>query len=516
MTKNKALGLVFHVLIALAMVTFIASCAREEAEEIGKGQDVGTLVVGMPGEPRSLDPQRTNDQPSARVMKQIYDTLMYQTEDLEVTTNGLVESYNIVSPTEFQFTLRSGVQFHNGDELTASDVQFTFERMREINAPAAFLVAALDRVEVTGDRTFTMHLQFPFGPFITHLAHPATAILNRRAVEAGGEDYARNPVGTGPFRFVEWRSGDSVTLDRFNDHFRGQAASERVVFRIITEDTQRSIALETAEVDLIYDVGPNDFADVAQLPGVQSFQTQGLTTFYMGFNAQKAPFDDPRVRRAINLALDVEAATNVAFQGFATPARGPLAPTVQFANTNLPGYGYDPAEARRLLAEAGHANGFSTSIWTNDNPIRIMYAEIFQEQLRAVGIDARIEIVEWAPYLDRTARGEHDMFMLGWVAVTGDADYGMYSLFHSTQFGDAGNRTFWANAEVDRLLDEGQTSPDPAVREPAYMRAQEIVFEEAPWVFLAFRDDLAATRDYVEGFRPHAAGHHVLFGVRNR
>ncbi|TVR68800.1 MAG: glutathione ABC transporter substrate-binding protein [Spirochaetaceae bacterium] len=515
--RNVSRTAVVVALIALAAVIFLAGCAREEAvEEVGKAQNTGTLVVGMPGDPRSLDPQRTNDQPSARVMKQIYDTLMYQTEDLDVTTNGLVESYEIVSEREFAFTLKQGVKFHNGEELTANDVRFTFERMREVNAPAAFLVAALDRVEVVNDYEFIMHLQFPFGPFITHLAHPATAILNERAVLAGGDEYDRNPVGTGPFSFVEWRSGDSLTLQRFDDHFRGPAASERIVFRIITEDTQRTIALETAEVDLIYDVGPNDFEAVAAMPDVVSFQTQGLTTFYMGFNARKEPFDDARVRRAINLALDVESATDVAFRGFATAARGPLAPTVQFANTNLPGYGYDPEEARRLLGEAGYGDGFSTSIWTNDNPIRIMYAEIFQEQLRAVNIDANIEIVEWAPYLDRTARGEHDMFMLGWVAVTGDADYGLYSLFHSSEFGDAGNRTFWANSEVDQLLDEGKTNPESAAREAAYMRAQEIIFQEAPWVFLAFRDDLAATRDYVEGFRPHAAGHHVLYNVYNR
>jgi peptide/nickel transport system substrate-binding protein len=507
-------NLLLFALVTVALVLFVSAGSRED--QVGKGQDVDTLVVGMPGDPRSLDPQRTNDQPSARVMKQIYDTLMYQTEDLEVTTNGLVESYNVVSPTEFEFTLKRGVTFHNGDELTARDVRFTFERMREINAPAAFLVAALDRVEVINDYEFKMHLSFPFGPFITHLAHPATAILNRRAVEAGGEEYARNPVGTGPFSFVEWRSGDSVTLQRFEDHFRGPAASARVRFRIITEDTQRTIALETGEADIIYDVGPNDFSSVEQLPGVESFQTLGLTTFYMGFNAQKEPFDDIRVRQAINLALDVEAATNVAFRGYATAAKGPLAPTVQFANTGLAGYGYDPDEARRLLAQAGYPDGFSTSIWTNDNPVRIMYAEIFQEQLRAIGVDANIEIVEWAPYLDRTARGEHDMFMLGWVAVTGDADYGLYSLFHSSEWGDAGNRTFWGHPEVDRLLDEGKTNPDPAARERAYMRAQEIIFEQAPWVFLAFRDDLAATRDYVEGFRPHAAGHHILYNVRNR
>ena len=506
------------LLLALAVIVGFVACtpSSDDADQVSKGSDIETLVVGMPGEPRSLDPHRTNDQPSARVMKQIYDTLLYQTEDLQITTNGLAESFEVISPTEIRFTLREGVMFHNGEELTSSDVQFTFERMRELNSPGAFLVAALDRVEIIDDYNFTMFLQFPFGPFTTHLAHPATAILNQSAVEAGGEDYARNPVGTGWFSFVEWRSGDSVTLERFEDHFRGPAASETVRFRIITEDTQRTIALETGEVDLIYDVGPNDFDAVRELPGVVSFQTQGLTTFYMGFNAQVEPFDDPRVRRAVNLALDVEAATDVAFRGFATVAQGPLPSTVQFANGDLTGYGYDVDEARSLLAEAGLADGFSTSIWTNDNPVRIMYAEIFQEQLRAVNIDASIEILEWAPYLDRTAQGEHDMFMLGWVAVTGDADYGLYSLFHSEEWGDAGNRTFWGSDEVDQLLTEGRTNPDPAARAAAYERAQELIVEEAPWAFLAFRDDLAATRDYVEGFQPHTAGHHILFGVRNR
>ncbi|SIQ18527.1 peptide/nickel transport system substrate-binding protein [Alkalispirochaeta americana] len=502
---------------ALIIGGLFISCggAETEGEHPAKRDNAETLVVGMPGDPRSLDPHRTNDQPSSRVKKQIYDTLMYQTSDLTVTGDGLAESYEVISPTEFAFTLRQGVLFHNGEELTSEDVKFTFERMRELNAPAAFLVNALDRVEIIDDYNFVMHLSFPFGPFITHLAHPATAIINKKAVLEAGDNYGRNPVGTGPFAFVEWRSGDSLTLRRFDDHFRGPAASERVIFRIITEDTQRAIALETSEVDLIYDVGPNDFRDLAAIENVIGFQTSGLTTFYMGFNVGKEPFDDVRVRQAINLALDVEAATQVAFRGYATTAKGPLAPTVQFANTDLPGYGYDVERAKALLAEAGYPDGFSTSIWTNDNPVRVMYAEIFQEQLRAVGIAASIEIVEWAPYLDRTARGEHDMFMLGWVAVTGDADYGLYSLFHSEEFGDAGNRTFWAHEEVDRLLVDGKTNPDPQAREAAYLQAQKIIFEEAPWTFLAFRDELNATRDYVQGFQPHAAGHHILYQVYN-
>ncbi|MFW6362320.1 MAG: glutathione ABC transporter substrate-binding protein [Spirochaeta sp.] len=500
------------LLIAVAAGLFLG-CQPEE-ETTGKPENKDVLVVVSPADARSLDPQATNDQASARIMSQIYEPLMYQTDDLQIEL-GLAESYTVESDTEFLFKLRQGVQFHNGEELTAEDVKYTFERMREVNSPAAFLVDALEEVEVVDDYTFRMHLSFPFGPFITHLAHPATAIINRTAVEASGEDYGRNPVGTGPFQFVEWRSGDSITLERFEDYYQEPAPSREILFRFISEDTNRSIALETGEADIIYDVGPNDFGNLAELDPINAIQSEGLTTFYMGFNVEKEPFDDIRVRKAINLAVDVDTATEVAFRGYATPAQGPLAPNVQFANNELPGYGYDPEEARALLAEAGYEDGFQTSIWTNDNPVRIRYAEIFQEQLAQVGIELDIEIMEFAPYLDRTAQGEHDMFMLGWVAVTGDADYGLYSLFHSEQFGDAGNRTFWGNDEVDQLLDLGKRSPDPEARREAYYEAQEIIFEEAPWVFLAFRDELNATQNWVEGFVPHTAGHHKLYQVFN-
>lgn len=505
-------ALVITLLVVLVLSLTLTGCSSAKAE---KANDKETLVVAMGADARSLDPHATNDQPSARVMAQVYNTLMLQTEDLKIE-KGLVKDYKVISDTEYEFELRSGVKFHNGEELKSSDVKFTLERKIANNSPAKFLIDPMDRVEIIDDYKFKIHLKFPFGPFITHLAHTATSILNEKAVLEAGEDYGRKPVGTGPFKFVNWMSGDSITLERFDDYYGGAAKSKYVKFRFIPEDANRAIALETGEADIIYDAGPADFANLKAIEEINAMQSKGLTTFYMGFNMQKKPFDDVRVRRAINLALDVEKATQVAFEGYAVAAKGPLAPTVQFANTKTKGYGYNVEEAKKLLADAGYPNGFKTTLWTNNNPIRVKYAEIFQEQLAQVGIEITIDIMEFAPYLDRTAQGEHDLFMLGWVAVTGDADYGLYSLFHSKEFGDAGNRTFYSNPEVDRLLDLGKTSPDPKDREKAYHQAQEIIVEDAPWVFLAFRDDLCATRTYVEGFVPHTAGHHKLHKVYNR
>ncbi len=510
MKLKRTISIAALFLFALSVVSVFAA----NDPKATKRRNIDTLVVAMGADARSLDPHATNDQPSARVMKLIYNRLMYQTEDLKVEYD-LVESHRVVSDTVYEFKLRPNVKFHNGETLSSSDVKYTFERMVSTKAPAAFLVGALDKVEIVDPLTFRMVLKYPFGPFITHLAHTATSIVNQKAVVAGGADYGRKPVGTGPFSFVEWRAQESITLQRFDGYFQGPAKTKTVRFRFIPEDANRAIALETGEADIIYDVGPNDYKNLDSMKEINTTRIAGLTTFYMGFNVAKKPFDDVRVRRAINMAVDVETATRVAFEGFAVTAKGPLAPTVQFANTSLPGYKHDPAAAKKLLAEAGYPNGFKTSIWTNNNPVRIKYAEIFQEQLRKVGIECSIEIMEFAPYLNRTALGEHDMFMLGWVAVTGDADYGMYSLFHSSQFGDAGNRTFYKNAEVDRLLDLGRKSPKPEDRRAAYAKAQQLVFEEAPWVFLAFREDLNATRNYVRGFVPHAAGHHGLYKVYN-
>jgi len=510
--RNRLVSLISAFLLLGAVAAFAAGGKEGGAT---KGADIDTLVVAMGADARSLDPHATNDQPSARVMKMVYNRLMYQAEDLTITTD-LVESFKVVSDTVYEFKLKPNVKFHNGETLSSSDVKFTFERMVSTKAPAAFLVAPLDRVEVIDALNFRMVLKFPFGPFITHLAHTATSILNEKAVKAAGADYGRNPVGTGPFKFVEWRAGDSMTLTRYDGYYAGPAKSKNIRFRFIPEDANRAIALETGEADIVYDVGPNDYKKLETIPEVKATRIAGLTTFYLGFNMAKKPFDDVRVRKAINMAVDVPTATRVAFEGFAVPAKGPLAPTVQFARGDLPGYKYDVAAAKKLLAEAGYPSGFKTSIWTNNNPVRIKYAEIFQEQLRQVGIDVKIEIMEFAPYLDRTALGEHDMFMLGWVAVTGDADYGMYSLFHSSQFGDAGNRTFYKNPKVDSLLDIGKTSPSPDARRKAYYEAQGLVFEDAPWVFLAFREDLNATRAYVNGFVPHAAGHHNLYKVFNQ
>jgi peptide/nickel transport system substrate-binding protein len=511
-TRNR-FGALLVVLLLVMAVSVYAAGGQQQATS--KGQNLDTLVIAQGADAPSLDPHATNDQPSANIMKQVYDRLIHQTEDL-VLQNGLAESYKVISDTVYEFKLRPNVKFHNGETLTSNDVKFTFTRMFEKKAPAAFLFDALDRIEIIDSLTFRFILKKPFAPFITHLGHPSSSILNEKATKAAGDDYGRKPVGTGPFQFTEWKSGDSITLTRFENYYQGPARTKTVRFRFIPENATRSIAIETGEVDIVFGVSPDDWDKLNSLPEVDALRRTGLSSVYLGMNAAKKPFDDVRVRRALNLAVDTVGATRIAYAGgFATPAKGVMPPSVLYSKTDLPGYGFNQAEAKRLLTEAGYPNGFKTTIWVNQNAIRTKYAELFQEQLRQINVEVSIEVLEWSAYLARTAAGEHDMFILGWGTVTGDADYGLYALFHSSQFGNAGNRTFYKNAEVDRLLDLGKVSTDANARRQAYDQAQKLIFEDAPWIFLAFGDELNATRNYVKGFLAHATGSHYLYKVYN-
>ena len=279
-------------------------------------------------------------------------------------------------------------------------------------------------------------LSEPFAPILAHLAHPSNAIVNHRSVEEAGDDFGSSvAVGTGPFVFEDWVAGSHVTLVRNEEYWGEPAKAEKLVIRGIPENTVRAIELETGGVDIAYNIDPMDELRLDGTPGIVLDKYETLSTSYIGFNVNKAPFDDVRVRQAINYALDVEAVVDYIYTGQAVAAGGPLPPLVWGA-LDAEGYEYNPEKAKELLAEAGYPDGFSTTLWTNDNPQRMMIAEMFQADLAEIGIDVEVLVVPWATYLEETGSGKHDMFILGWVTVTADPDYGLYALFHSSQFGD--------------------------------------------------------------------------------
>lgn len=506
MFKSKKTLVLLSILLVLMLT--LSACGGTKGTS-GGGKD--ELVVAQGADPKSLDPHASNDQPSSRVNKQLYNTLVEATEDMELEP-GLAEKWDQIDENTWEFTLREGVKFHNGDELKASDVKFTFDRMKE-SGEVAHIIGAIESVEVGDDYTIIIKTIEPFAPILSHLAHTAASILNEKVVTEAGDDYQNNPVGTGPYKFVSHDSGDKVTLEKFDDYYKGAAKIKTIVFRNIPEGTNRAVGLETGEVDIAYDIDPIDMERVRGEEKLELIEEPSLSTTYIGFNTKKAPYDNILVRQALNYAINVDEIIDVVLEGAGAKAFGPINDKVFGYKGDLEGYDYDPEKAKELLAEAGFADGLKTSIWTNDNPIRTRTAEIVQAQLKEVGVDASIEILEWGAYLDKTSAGEHDMFILGWVTVTGDADYGLYALYHSSQHGGAGNRSFYTNSEVDKLLDKGRTSIDEKVRLDAYSEAQGIIVEESPQIFLFFPTQNVGMQKNIDGFRLHPAGHHQLYNV---
>lgn len=473
--------------------------------------DKDTLIIAQGADAKVLDPHGSNDQPSSRVSGQIYDTLVKQDLNMNIIP-GLAESWTQVDDTTTEFKLRKGVKFHNGQELTADDVKFTLDRMKESPA-VSHIIKAVSSVEVVDDYTVRVKTDKPFGALLGHLAHTATSILNREAVEAGGDQYGQNPVGTGPYKFVNWQAGDRITLIANPDYYMGEAPTKNVIFRSIVEGTNRTIGLETGEVDVAYDLEPIDKMMVQGNDNLDFVEEPSLSMAYLGFNVKKAPLDNLKIRQAISYAINVQDIIDVAYQGSATKANSPIGPKVFGYNPNAKSYEYNPEKAKQLLKEAGFENGVDLKLWVNDNPTRRDIAVIMQDQLKQVGINVTIEMLEWGAYLDGTARGDHDMFILGWVSVTGDADYGLDPLFNSANQGGAGNRSFYSNPQVDKLLTDAKNSTDPEKRKEYYYEAQEIIQEEVPIFTIAYTSQNIGKQNIVKDFHMHPAGHHKVYGA---
>lgn len=513
MRKKKVLVLLLALFSTFGLVACGSSASASD-----------TLVVANGADPITFDIQATNDQATTRVARQIYETLVHQDEEL-VLRPGLAKSWTEVGNNTYEFVLRDDVYFHNGEKFTAADVEYTMRRALT-SSTIAHIVGSVDpeKIEVVSEYVIRIGTKTPFGPFITHLAHPATAILNQKAVEAGGEDYGTtSAVGTGPFKFVSWVSGEKVVLER-NDAYWGQKAlMAKIEFRTIRESSVRLIGLENGEIDIAYDISPADTASVRANDKLTLVNTPNLGAEYLGLNqASNDYLKDINVRKAIAHIIDVDAIVKAVYQNVGTQMSGPINSSVFGYNSSLSPYAYDEDLAEEFLGKsAWPSGGFTLRLYVGDNSAeRISVAQVVQEQLKKLNITVVINQMEWGAFLAETAKPKEttqaDLFLLGWTTVTADADYGLYPLFHSQSTPSGGNRVFYSNSEVDGYLETGRNTSDQAVRKAAYEAAQAIIHDELPWVFLQTRENVSAYRNVVTGFKHHPMGSYFLAGVSKK
>ena len=488
------------------------------------GATGGTLTHGQKDPVQSLDPSNPGGTLTAQeIFRHIYDGLMIFDENLQPHPN-LAESWTVsADEREWTFKLRKGVKFHDGTPLTSASVKYHFDRILDIKEASSIksLFTVIEEMQTPDDHTIVFRTKTPFGPFLNYLAHGGAGIVSRAAVEKWGKDFPLHPVGTGPYKLEEFLVGQRVVLARNPDHWRGAPSFERIVFKTIPEDGARVAALEAGEVDTII---PIPFTSVARLRARKDLQVAPkpvITMMYIGFNLSKAPFDDPKVRQALHMAVDRRGIVDRILGGFASVADSPMGRGT-FGYSPSPTYDYDPAKAKALLAEAGWRPGASGvlekggkpltfTLWTpQDLYLRdLTVAQAAQAQMKAVGADVdlkKVEAANWFTTLKVAAqRAPYDMFMWSLTPTTGDGYQQLVELSRSDPDPSkppmAWNLSHYSNPKVDALIQTAGSTTDQDKRKAALKEAQENIMRDAPLAFMNSLNFILGHKATVQGVR---------------
>ncbi len=496
---QRTIKALFAILLAVSLGMF-AFAAEPQAG--------GRLVVAMGTDPESLDYMTMSSSPAANVFMHIVEGL-YQL-GLDGNPIPVLATGHEVSADGLVWTLflREDVVFHDGTPFNADAVKINLDRFIP-GARFKFLLSKVVDVEVVDDYTIKLYTEEAFAPMIAHLTHGFIGMISPASIEAAGEELINEPIGTGPFVFAEWVRGEHILATR-NENYWGEAPYlDEVMWRIIPEDAARVIALQTGEADVIFRVPPDDIPILNADPDTTVVHTDSVRNLYIGFNTQREPYTDIRVRQAINYAVNKEDIVQYVLSGAGRVADAPIAPGI-FGYKQAGPYEYDVEKAKALLAEAGYPDGFKATLYhpTGRYLMDASIAEAVQAQLRDVGIEVELVTMEWATYLAFTRKpveeSELEMYLLGWGTVTGDADYGIYALFHTTQWvPDGSARSFYSNAQADLLMDTARVMPNPTLRDGIYGELIDLLWYEAPWLYLHSEVQINGQRANIHGLVYH-------------
>jgi len=545
--RKKKLGLLVLMLL-LVLSTALAACGSDAADEKkedgkkegtktedGKAEDSknvqDTLVFGRGGDSTSLDPSRVTEGESFKVTVNLYETLLNFGEKDTTINAGLATEWE---PSEdgltYTFKLREGVKFHDGTDFNAEAVVKNFERWANGDAETfpyynsmfgGFKGDAghvIESVTADGENTVLIKLTRPQAPFLKNIAMSMFAIASPTAFELGDDQFERNPVGTGPFKFVEWKPNETITIEKFDDYWDSELPKlKKIIFQSFPDNSARLNALMTGNIDLADGINPSDGKSIEDNEELQLFERPSMNVGYLGLTVTRPPFDKKEVRQAINYAIDKQAIVDSFFEGRADVAKNPMPPSISGYNDDVEGYEYNPEKAKELLKSVGLEDGFEMELWAMPVPRPYMpdgkkVAEVIQKNLADIGITAKIVSHEWATYLDLASKGDADAFMLGWTGDNGDADNFLYVLLDEDNIG-SNNYTYYKNDELHDIFIAAQTEVDEDKRNELYKQAQVIINEDAPWVPLAHSTPLLGGAKNLTGFLPHPTGSDLLSKV---
>ncbi|MHC0038443.1 glutathione ABC transporter substrate-binding protein [Pseudoneobacillus sp. C159] len=518
--KRRIRNGILFVLIGLMMV-FSSACStksnnsKEAANQAGETKGGGTLTVVRLSDATKLDPHFITDIPSANIVYQkVYEGLVAPDKDMNIQPL-LAKEWTIIDDTTWEFKLQEGVTFHDGETFNAEAVKTTFDRLLDPNtgSPQYEKFAMINEVKVIDDYTVQLKLDYPYAPLLSILASNEGSIISPKAIKENPETLAQHPVGTGPFVFEAWKTGQEISLTKNENYWGEKAKIDRVVFKVVPEDATRLAMLETGEAQINDQVPVTEIERIEASNSMGLYRTEGLAVEFVGFNTKKKPLNDVRVRKAISYAIEREAIISGVYNNVGTLANAAMSPKVFGHSDNVKPYDYDLNEAKKLLKEAGYENGLELSLLTSDRKERINMAEVIQSQLKGIGVNVKIQVMEYGAFIGMIEKADHDLFISGWGNATGDGDYNQYNLFHSASQGAPGNHFYYSNPKVDQLIEAARQETDNDKRKQLYEQVMQMELEDAVYIPIRNYEHIAAYSKNVSGFWLNPASYLMINDV---
>ncbi|MBP1043940.1 ABC transporter substrate-binding protein [Vagococcus sp. BWB3-3] len=515
---------VWKVIGLLGLFLFLAGCATEKVAENGgksnkeKSGTGGELKVALSANIASLDPTTYTAQYESNVMRSIYNTLLVYDSDIKEFKPSLATSWEISDDLKtYTFVLRDDVYFQKGKyqdgrKMVAEDVKYSLERSLETSALNR--LRYVKNVEVKSDTALTVELETPYAGFLAMLTDMGNVIVPQEEAEGWGDDFARHPVGTGPFSFVEWSTDDYVLTERNETYWGDRPKLDTVRFSFIIDSNMMGNSLQAGDIDVATSISGQNIPLIEKNESLSLEKTQGLSIGYLSFNTVEGPTADVKVRKAMALAVDKDELVKGIYQyGEASSAYLPLPKASWGYSQKVEAqmkaeFATDIEAAKGLLAEAGHKEGFKIELYTSE--ARVPVATIFQAQMKALKIDVEIKSVEWGTFSDIVANGKAPLYIMGWSWYP-DPDFFLYQMLHSAQIGSLGNGGQYKNEQVDELLDRGNSeTADEQERAAIYEEALELIKEDVPHVDLYDQDIIVGLSQDVNGYKVRADGSIII------
>lgn len=502
-----------YISLALAgilAVSMLAGCGNNQDKK-----DKNTLTVAITGDPPTLDPHASSTSSSVNNLNPVYETLVRYDENGDIKP-CLATEWERIDDLHWRFKLRDDVTFHNGEKMTASDVLFSLKRATgPEGAKVAYIMSAIDAENcvIEDDYTIVIATHEPFAPLVGYLPYIGAVVVSEKEFTENPEKAALNPVGTGPFKFVEWKKNDRCTYVRNEDYWGEKPSYENLVIRTIVEANSRVIELESGSVDIAFEVPANDVVRLKENENTDVVERLSTVVEFLDMNVKKEPLNDVRARQAIDYAINEQAIVDLIWRGNAAYSPTTVTPNMKYFDDTDTDYRYDVKKAKELLKEAG-VSDLTLTLTCAENTNRLNAATIIQSMLAEVGITVKIQSYESGTFYDMVDAGETELFIVGFGAVGfPEPDNNIYGPYHSKQI-PTNNMGFYSDPNLDAMLDAQRATSDGPEREKIVKDIQKYLRENVPVIPIANTKQVIGIRSNIKGFVPTPAASHFFDKVQ--